>query len=336
MCDHSLGAPPRVLADGVAQDDRGVGRAENIFLRVGLRYLIVTDALEQGVRQGRALIVLAAQPPVRGEGREHRQRDLAVVLDGPAQGGVQVVVFDNELSQEFRLGTRPQIGLSGTHQVQVIPGMVTLRRVRLPELGDLFRGEGTNGREHAVPARVVRHLDEGFLHQTGEHVRSLVPQIAYFAGGVQVRAPGEHREPAGQAFFSLVEQTPTPLDHGSQGLVRRRRCSTPPGEQEKTVVETPGDLLRRECVQPRGGQFDGQRNAVQSPADQRDGFDVGIVYFEIRAYRGRSLVEQLDGGVAQRLSGSSVCGGKWQGDDRPQYFSRDSEDLLAGRQDSKL
>jgi hypothetical protein len=49
--------------------------------------------------------------------------------------------------------------------------------------------------------------------------------------------------------------------------VARQRGAAAAGEELESVVEPLGDLRDREHSRPRGRKLDGERNAVETPAD---------------------------------------------------------------------
>ncbi len=76
----------------------------------------------------------------------------------------------------------------------------------------------------------------------------------------------------------------------------------------QTVAQPGDDLVRREEVDARGGQFDGQRQTVEPPADGRDRRRVRVAQREVRSGRAGTLHEQLD-----RLVGGNVSGRRHAG-----------------------
>ena len=61
-------------------------------------------------------------------------------------------------------------------------------------------------------------------------------------------------------------ELPAPVDHGAQGSLPGRKAPPAGVEHSEPVVEPCGDLPHIEHSQPRGGQFQGQRKAVQAAA----------------------------------------------------------------------
>jgi len=141
------------------------------------------------------------------------------------------------------------------------------------------------------------------------------------------RRPGRSRREDGQPpqdrAFGRVQQVPGPVDDGAQGLLARQYGPAAAGQQPEAVVETVGDLPRGEQPEAGGGQFDGQRQSVEPPADLRDGLRVGR-RIEVGPHRAGPLGEQPVSGLGrQRL-------------DRAYDFTRHPEGLPAGGEDGQV
>ena len=106
-------------------------------------------------------------------------------------------------------------------------------------------------------------------------------------------AAGEDREPLGERALGVGQQVPAPVDDGAQRAVARQRGAAAAGEQPEAVVEPRGDLSARHRAQPRGGQLDGQRQAVEPAADLDDRGDVVRVDGEAGRRRRAAVGEQL-------------------------------------------
>ena len=89
-------------------------------------------------------------------------------------------------------------------------------------------------------------------------------------GGVELEAAGEHGQPAEQPLLVGVEQAVRPLDRGPHGAVavvaRRRPPSSRPSRSSRapTMAATPSVAVAGR------GQLDGQRDAVEPPAQLVD------------------------------------------------------------------
>ncbi len=94
--------------------------------------------------------------------------------------------------------------------------------------------------------------------------RAAGPQTASAAARSQPPAKTERRQ---HLPLLLVEQLPGPVDDGAQGLLAGQDGAAARGEQPEAVVQAVGDLPGGQHPQPGGGQFDGQRQAVEAAAD---------------------------------------------------------------------
>ena len=78
----------------------------------------------------------------------------------------------------------------------------------------------------------------------------------------------------------------------------------PPGGQElEAVIEALGDLGGRQVAHARGGELEGQRNAVELLADPAHGGEVLRTEPEAGAHGGGAVDEQLDGVRVERRVG---------------------------------
>ena len=113
----------------------------------------------------------------------------------------------------------------------------------------------------------------------------------------EVEPAGEHRQAVEQPLGVLVEDVVAPGDRGAQGLLARRQVARAGGQQVELVLEPAEDRLGRQELDPRGGQLDGQRHAVEPGADGRHRGRVLVGDGEARPDRHRALDEQAHGGV---------------------------------------
>ncbi|MGA9946082.1 MAG: hypothetical protein WBE79_10045 [Candidatus Cybelea sp.] len=65
----------------------------------------------------------------------------------------------------------------------------------------------------------------------------------------------------------LVQQAVAPVERRAKGLQAWREIATTAHQQTKSLVQPITQLPRAEHRYPRRGQFDGQRNAVEAPAN---------------------------------------------------------------------
>ena len=107
-------------------------------------------------------------------------------------------------------------------------------------------------------------------------------------------------KPAKQYSFGFGQQCVRPVHRGAQGLLAPHRCAGATGEQTEPVVQAADDLVERERPHPRGGQFDGQRHAVEATADLGDRVGVAVGDREVGPGSAGTVGEQLDGLVGQR------------------------------------
>jgi hypothetical protein len=103
---------------------------------------------------------------------------------------------------------------------------------------------------------------------------------------------------AQEAALGLAQELIAPVDGRAQRLLARDGRPAATGEQAELVVEARRDALDRQHLDPRGGQLDRQRDAVQAPADLDQRGGVVRLDPETRIDQPRALDEQPDAGVA--------------------------------------
>ena len=64
------------------------------------------------------------------------------------------------------------------------------------------------------------------------------------------------------------QQVVTPVKHRAQGTVPRQGCTTATGQQPEAIIEPRDHLVDPKRCGSGGGEFEGQRYAVQAPADR--------------------------------------------------------------------
>jgi hypothetical protein len=138
--------------------------------------------------------------------------------------------------------------------------------------------------------------DERLLEQPGE--QSDDPPAgdrtvgADLLGRLEREAAGEDREPTVKDALLGGEQVVAPVDRGPQRLLPGQRRAAACAEQVEALAQVRGDLVERERGRAGRGELDGQRHAVQAPADLLHGADGVIRGIEARPRRGGALAEQ--------------------------------------------
>jgi hypothetical protein len=90
----------------------------------------------------------------------------------------------------------------------------------------------------------------------------------------------------------------------AQGLLTWQDRAAPANQQPKSVLEPLGQRADREEAHARRGQFDCERNPVQTPAhrDERAALIAAVAHYQARRDVGRTIQEQLHGrNLAQLL-----------------------------------
>ena len=77
--------------------------------------------------------------------------------------------------------------------------------------------------------------------------------------------------------FGFVEEIVTPVDERTHRLLPRHGGSAASGEQTEALVEPVEQRARAQEFHPRCREFDGECNAVESPAQLRHRFEIRFV-----------------------------------------------------------
>ena len=125
-------------------------------------------------------------------------------------------------------------------------------------------------------------------------------------------AAGEDRHAPEQPLLRLGEERVAPVDRGAQRLLPLGRVARAGGEHVERVVEPLEQRFRRQEPQPGGGELERERQAVEAPADGRDGGRVLGRQLE-RASSLGALDEQRDAGYASATRSIVRRGGSSSG-----------------------
>ena len=159
------------------------------------------------------------------------------------------------------------------------------------------------GSPSAVSSTLIRLWSASAISpsRTSPPTSSAGPQIA--SAEVDVAAAGEDRQPVEQAARPRVEQVVAPGDRAAQRLLAGGQVARPRREDVELVVESDEDRVRREDLDPGGGELDGQRHPMEAGADARDGRRVLVGHGEPGLDGDGPLDEQADRGVLAERDG---------------------------------
>ena len=128
-----------------------------------------------------------------------------------------------------------------------------------------------------------------------------------------------------------------PIHRRSQGLLSLGQVARPAAQQPQPVVQPVPQDLRGEESQVRSGELDGQRQAVEPPADLDHGRGVVVGEREVGAHHARAIDEQLDRLELTDGVGRDLAPVRRQAErrDRVHLFGPDAQRLAAGGQDGQ-
>jgi hypothetical protein len=161
-----------------------------------------------------------------------------------------------------------------------------------------LEGIFANRLEHPEPRLVEdRSLrsDQAAIDQRGEPVEGC--RARHCLGAVGAKAAGERREGREQRLLLGAEQVVAPLDGGAERAVPLRHGRVRRLQHVEPAAETTQDRTRSEQVDPCGGQFECERQAVQADAQLGDRVSVFAGQFELGSSRLCPLDEERDRAV---------------------------------------
>ncbi len=239
------------------------------------RMFVVAELGEGGLGPREQLVAHPAECELVRTGDEP-QRGVGVALHGrPTMGHAQVVEgVVEEIDPSPLVGTA-ELGARRGGQLDEVRGMPSLQVVAHVLAGEVLTAERPQRLEERVPGgrrgRVGndhRLVDE--RRQDGSRVGRADGDVgADSLDVVEGERSREHRQAAEHRLLGRVEQVVRPLDGGEQCLVARFGAS-PRGEQREALVETGRDIGQCHGSDPGCRQLDGERNAVEAPADLDD------------------------------------------------------------------
>ena len=207
------------------------------------------------------------------------------------------------------------------------------QRRALARLCQTIRRVDAHGLQQPVPALTSVHVDghQRLVHQPRQQghdrlAREAVVGAHEFGGG-ELESSSEHGESAEQHLFVGVEQPVAPVERRSQCLLAgRRRFARRPQYTESTVepLRQGGGVERTEAP---GGEFDRQRQSVETETDPGDVGGVVCVDGEARHRCRTALGEQLDRLVRERFRrrGPAVGVGNRQRRDPEHHLAGDAQ-----------
>ncbi|HLW12350.1 MAG TPA: hypothetical protein VKU81_06600 [Casimicrobiaceae bacterium] len=197
----------------------------------------------------------------------------------------------------------------------------------------------TNCFQHPVVRVVHLHHHQRFFHESRHEVEHVRP-IEIIAGGDRFRGfeckvARKNRKPPEQHALWLRQQLVAPVDQRAQRLLPRERCAVAARQQPETVIQAGGNGLDSDRAHASSGEFDRQRNAIQSVADLRD--VRGVVLGQVkRRLRGHRSLDEKPCGVRLgdfRKRGFALRIGNDERRQRIRRLAANVQPLAAGRQE---
>src|SRR2546422_23644 len=108
-----------------------------------------------------------------------------------------------------------------------------------------------------------------------------------------LKSPSENGEATEDSLLATIEERMAPIKRRTKRAVPRNAGATRADQKREEVTEPRGKLGNCCVSQPRGGQLDGERDAVDRPADRDDVCAVCLIQSEAGLRESRSLDEEL-------------------------------------------
>jgi hypothetical protein len=122
-------------------------------------------------------------------------------------------------------------------------------------------------------ALLLAHVHEGLLHEAAEQRERVArsrPVGAHRLDGLERERTAEHAQLGQQRPLGGSEQVIAPVEQRAQRAVAWHGGAAPAREHREHVVQPRGELLDAERGHLRGGQLEGERQAVEPRAHGRD------------------------------------------------------------------
>ncbi|MFF8448663.1 hypothetical protein ACF06Q_13280 [Streptomyces leeuwenhoekii] len=271
---------------------------------------VVRDAVEPLVDPVAPLGQRPRRPPVRTQPARQPQR-----VRRPALGGVPVLQGGPDVGHVLPHGAVQGDLLRAD---QLVPEAADQGVVvgEVPPPHRLGRPRRLGPRQPAgpvLPERVQQPVAPVVLAQAPHHrlVHQADQRLDHLLGGQlavradpfgrrQVEGAGEDGQPRPQPPFLGRAQVVGPVDGRAEGLVAGQGGAPAAGEDLEAVVQAGGELGQRHRAQPDGGQFQGERDAVEA-VDQREGvLPAARSGAHAAGDGGGALLEQLHGVPARQ------------------------------------
>jgi hypothetical protein len=155
----------------------------------------------------------------------------------------------------------------------------------LAAAAQLLQGIDAGGVQQTIMRGLATDIgdDQRLRHQIGEVIRDRRRGSCHGNRRVEQEISGKHGKVAQHPRLRLRQQVIAPIERRAQRLVPRQRRPPAGGQKFEPVIQQRGDLRRPHHDGVGRGEFDRERDAVQSPADRGNGAEVLLVAFEIRA-----------------------------------------------------
>ena len=192
----------------------------------------------------------------------------------PLDGGVRVGVLVAGGTHSLELVRVAESRRHSSGEVQVVIRMSMPGRSHLATRVELFRRERADRLEQRIPLARPHQPDEALLDERVQFVEravALVVGVADVLHRFECPAFVEAREPSQQQLLRCVEQRVAPADRRAQRPLPEREVAIARRQQIERMIEPLEQRRRLNHAHARRGEFERERQAVELPADCRNG-----------------------------------------------------------------
>ena len=226
--------------------------------------------------QAFAVQAVEVPQPDHRRGQRRSRGCVAPLAQQPVQRQAQVVHLGTQAQQPRLAAAAGQVRRTGRRQCHEVGCVPITCFVSLTGQGQLFQRKFADRLQHRK-TRLASHIVHTLYQAVVDECFNAV-QRRFAAGkglgGLHRPATGKHAQAAKQRLGGGIQQLEAPVDGVAQGLLALGRVNMAALEQRQAVMQPRRQRRWRQHPQTCGGQFDGQRQAVQAAANLYHGLQL--------------------------------------------------------------
>src|SRR5688572_14198603 len=156
--------------------------------------------------------------------------------------------------------------------------------------------DGLQHGESRLDGKARHPLHEALIEQSGQTGKDIDGRwIRDCLGGLDRPALGKDAESDKELLLLRRQEIVAPGDSGADGLLPFRSIPGPSAELQQSRRQPLQECRRSEETRPRGGQFYGQRETVETATDQGDDLGIRFAYGEVASGGAGTFGKEADG-----------------------------------------